>query len=311
MESMHSILGQLKQFQQKQGMLTIEQRADRAYRHPLLRRWMEQNGELSHEALQSSLADVLQFIREGEQCNRCPGLNTCPNTMQGYQSELYKEQDNRIGLRMKKCDKLLHREEQHRREQLIRSHHVPMSILQATFQSIERDAKRLDALSALMEFCLHYQHGKPMKGLFLYGPLGVGKSHMMGAAARKMADRGIASLMVYVPDFFREIKEAIGENNLNEKIDALKTVPVLILDDIGAETLSPWARDEVLGTILQHRVNHALPTLYTSNYDLEGLEEHLAHSHRGGVEALKAKRIMERIRHYVDVYFVDGMNRRK
>ncbi len=39
----------------------------------------------------------------------------------------------------------------------------------------------------------------------------------------------------------------------------------------------------------------------TSNLDLDELEDHLAHSDKGGIERLKAKRIMERIRHYVDV----------
>lgn len=90
----------------------------------------------------------------------------------------------------------------------------------------------------------------------------------------------------------------------------LKEVPVLILDDIGAETLSPWARDEVLGAILQYRVSENLPVLYTSNYTYDELEEHLAHSQKAGVEQLKAMRIMERIRYYTDAYKVDGINRR-
>jgi primosomal protein DnaI len=117
--------------------------------------------------------------------------------------------------------------------------------------------------------------------------------------------------MVYVPEFVREVRDAISEGSVMDKLDALKKVSVLILDDIGAETLTPWIRDEVLGAVLQYRVAEGLPVIYTSNLSLDELEDHLAYSHKGGVERTKAKRIMERIRHYVDVYFVDGPNWRE
>jgi len=50
----------------------------------------------------------------------------------------------------------------------------------------------------------------------------------------------------------------------------------LILDDIGAESISEWVRDEVLGAILQYRMSENLPTCYTSNFDYELLEQYLA-----------------------------------
>ena len=169
----------------------------------------------------------------------------------------------------------------------------------------------MDAILAMMDFCSSCNPGQTDMGIYLYGPLGVGKSRIVAAAARKLAERHIASIMVYVPDFFREIKESIGENAVGKKIDTLKKVPVLILDDIGAETMSAWARDEVLGAILQYRVSEKLPTIYTSNYTLDELEEHLSYSHKSGIEEMKAKRIMERIRFFSNAYYVGGVNRRK
>ena len=60
-------------------------------------------------------------------------------------------------------------------------------------------------------------------------------------------------------------------NTLNEKIDYVKKAPVLMLDDIGAETMSAWTRDEILGTILHYRMSEQLPTFITSNFDYAGL----------------------------------------
>jgi DNA replication protein DnaC len=169
---------------------------------------------------------------------------------------------------------------------------------------------RLDAITGVLEFCLQAEPGKNGRGIYLYGPLGVGKSYLLGAACNKLKERDIATYMVYVPAFFREIKAAIADQQVDVKVQAMQQVPVLIFDDIGAETTSAWLRDEILGPILQYRMMAKLPTLYTSNYNYAQLEEHLAYSQKGGIERMKAKRIMERIRHYTDDYFFDGPNRR-
>jgi primosomal protein DnaI len=312
MESLGDVLKQLNRWNQTQGGMTVEERLERLKRHPIFREWFSsQTSGLEDTTLIKSLSHIIQYVREAESCTACPGLNLCPNTMRGFQSVLNVGDRQMVGLHMQKCEKKLADEKQSWTQSLIRSHYIPTEIMQATFQSIDRDKGRYDALNAMMEFCLNYQASIGAKGVYLHGSLGVGKSRIMGAAAKVLAERGIASLMVYVPDFFREMKEAIGDHTLQEKVHTLKKVPVLILDDIGAETLSAWARDEILGTILQYRVSEKLPTLYTSNWSLDELEEHFAYSNKGGIEKMKAMRIMERIRYYVDVYNVEGPNRRK
>jgi primosomal protein DnaI len=106
------------------------------------------------------------------------------------------------------------------------------------------------------------------------------------------------------------MKSSIADSTLNEKIEALKREPILMLDDIGAEAVSSWTRDEVLGPILQFRMLESLPTFFTSNFDLKGLEHHLTYSQRGEEEKMKARRIMERIRSLSVPVIVDGPNRR-
>ena len=66
--------------------------------------------------------------------------------------------------------------------------------------------------------------------------------------------------------------------------------PLLLLDDIGAEHLTAWARDEVIEPIIQHRMDEKLPTFFTSNFDYDGLEKHFTING----EVVYAKRIIER-----------------
>ncbi len=71
--------------------------------------------------------------------------------------------------------------------------------------------------------------------------------------------------MVHFPTFAVKMKSAISSNTTDQLRDQVKSAPVLMLDDIGADTLSPWLRDEVLGVILEYRMQEELPTFFSSN----------------------------------------------
>jgi len=256
-----------------------------------------------------SLNTFYQYIQEKANCLSCSSVAKCSNLLTGHYSEI-DYINGQFQVRLIKCSRQKQVEDDYYKKQLFRTQYIPSEILNASFKNIEQTSGRQDALTALLEFCASYSANQKQKGIYLYGPLGVGKSHMMAAAANKLAEKKIPSLMIYVPDFFREMKNSIKDNSFNEKIELLQKVQVLILDDIGAETISQWERDEILGAILQARLVNNLPTLYTSNLDFDNLEEHLAYSNKGGEEGLKAKRLLERIRHYTVPYFVDGPNRR-
>ena len=83
----------------------------------------------------------------------------------------------------------------------------------------------------------------------------------------------------------------------------------MLLDDIGAENCSAWARDEVLGPILQYRMESHLPTFFTSNLTIEELETSLAAT-ATGVDKVKARRIIERIKQLTTDLELISKNRR-
>ena len=200
---------------------------------------------------------------------------------------------------------------QKQEQKLIQSLYIPKDVLTASFNQLEADSSRMEASKAALQFAMNANPGEDGMGLFLYGKFGVGKTYLMGAVANELKERGIETFIIYTPDFFREMRASIGDGSFQEKIEAVKKAQVLILDDIGAETTSSWTRDDVLGTILQHRMLEKLPTLFTSNYDYDELERHLSYSDKGGTEELKAMRIMERIRHQTKSVLVKGENRRR
>jgi primosomal protein DnaI len=75
--------------------------------------------------------------------------------------------------------------------------------------------------------------------------------------------------------------------------------------------MSSWVRDDILGVILQYRMQEQLPTFFSSNFNMLQLEnEHLRVTQRGEDEPLKAKRIMERVRFLAKEINMIGKNRR-
>lgn len=170
---------------------------------------------------------------------------------------------------------------------------------------------RNQAWNAAVDFAERYQPGSFMKGLYLTGPFGVGKTYLLGALANELAKKGIETTLVHFPSFAVRMKGSIAKNTTDLERDRIKQVPILMLDDIGADSLSAWVRDEVLGVILEYRMQEELPTFFSSNMSMAQLEEHLAMDTQGNSEPLKAKRIMERVRYLAQEVTVDGDNLRQ
>ncbi|MFP7299541.1 primosomal protein DnaI [Neobacillus niacini] len=287
-----------------------EEQRKQVLNHPDIHAFLtEHQNELNQTAVEKSMSKLYEYTQQSKECNRCESLEGCINFMKGYHPDLVLVR-NTIDVVYKRCPRKVVFDEQKKNQKLIKSLYVPRDILEATFEDFEGDEGRLDAGDKAATFLMNYEAGLKPKGLYLYGKFGVGKSYLLGAIANELAKKQISSMIVYVPELLREMKSAIGDNSLNEKIEALKKEQILMLDDIGAEAVSSWTRDEVLGPILQFRMLEKLPTFFSSNFDFQGLEHHLTYSQRGEEEKMKARRIMERIRSLSEPVLVEGPNRR-
>ena len=186
----------------------------------------------------------------------------------------------------------------------------PSSLKNVSFLDVYRDdVQRLTVLKRMIEFVNDYPNN--LKGLYLYGDFGVGKSFMVAALAHDLSEkRGVSSTLLHYPSFVIDVKNAISDGNVKTLVDEIKLSEVLILDDIGAEQSTAWVRDEILQVILQYRMQENLPTFFTSNFNFEDLEKHFAKVKQGPDETWEARRVMERIRYLAEETRLEGVNRR-
>ncbi|UII55136.1 primosomal protein DnaI [Cytobacillus spongiae] len=290
-----------------------EQMRKQIMTHPEVRAFLiKHKHELTEEIVEKNLMKLYEYSKQSKECNQCPSLDGCINLMKGYDPELVLQR-GAITIQYHECPRKVMHDERKKNEKLIQSLYIPKDILQASFGDIriqEETPERIEAVSQAMAFVEDYEVGKKQKGLYLHGKFGVGKSYLLGAVANELAKKKVSTMIIYVPELLREMKSSIADSTLNTKIETIKKVPVIMFDDIGAETMSSWSRDEVLGPILQFRMLENLPTFFSSNFDYQELEHHLTYSQRGEEEKMKARRIMERIKYLTTPIKVDGPNRR-
>ncbi|UOQ47181.1 primosomal protein DnaI [Gracilibacillus caseinilyticus] len=251
--------------------------------------------ELDEQDMNRHLMKLYEYQQASKNCADCPNVEGCKNIIKGYTPHLDID-NNDMSLRYEKCPNKLDQEAQQKKEELVQSLYIPKQIKQAKLEEMDASSyERKEIIKEIIEFVQHFSKGDYHRGIYLHGPFGTGKSYILGVVANELKKHYVKSDIIYMPEFVREMKASIGDNQFQQKLESFKTAQVLMFDDIGAESISPWFRDEVLGAILQYRMMEELPVFFTSNYNLEQLEYHLSTSNRGDVETIKAGRIIERI----------------
>ncbi len=159
---------------------------------------------------------------------------------------------------------------------------------------------RKKAFKYITSFINDYSKTNFMKGLYLHGSYGSGKTFLMSALANEMASLGYSVSIVFVPDLCRELKRLMFKDDSEDIINDLKNVDILILDDLGAENLTGYIRDDVLGPIINYRWSEKKPFFIASNFTTKELLEHLSQTkedqYNKSADYIKAARIFERIK---------------
>jgi DNA replication protein DnaC len=115
---------------------------------------------------------------------------------------------------------------------------------------------------------------RPQGWLILFGNYGVGKTHLAAAIANEALRRHYRVLFAIVPDLLDHLRSTFGpssEIQYDERFETIRDVPLLVLDDLGTENTTAWAREKLF-QIINHRYNFALPTVITSNRKPEDID---------------------------------------
>ena len=154
----------------------------------------------------------------------------------------------------------------------------PELMKRMTFEKFDRRAELTPEQRQNLEQALRLarEFAKEPEGWLVFlGVSGCGKTHLATAIANHRLAQGQAVYFASVPELLDHLRSAYGPEattSYDETFERVKRTPLLILDNLGAHSTSPWA-EEKLFQVVNYRYNNRLPTVFTSRKELDKMEE--------------------------------------
>lgn len=166
---------------------------------------------------------------------------------------------------------------QERMERILRLCELPYGSVKLTLDSFKtyNDSSLKDAYKCACE--LAEESGK-LKWLTLMSDVDRGKTHLAIAICRKWLERSKPARYVYVPTMLDELRRGYnreGDESFDSQMEFLMTVSLLVLDDLGAQSSTPWAVEK-LETIIDYRYINGLPLVVTCNMPVDDFSFRIA-----------------------------------
>jgi len=115
---------------------------------------------------------------------------------------------------------------------------------------------------------------KPKGWIIFLGSYGCGKTHLAAAIANYRASLGAPPLFIMVPDLLDHLRATFNPKSdvsYDRRFDEIRTTPLLILDDLGTQSMTPWVREK-LYQLFTYRYNAELPTVISTADTLDKID---------------------------------------
>ena len=140
-----------------------------------------------------------------------------------------------------------------------------------TFENFDADRDR-NAYEKCLAYSEQYKDAE-RNCLLLVGGYGSGKTHLVGAIANKLMDKGVPVLFDTFSGHLNKLKAEFNGGK-SVYLEQMKNVDMLILDDIGKEKITEWSQS-IMFDVINYRYEHLLPIVMTSNLKSDSLKEYL------------------------------------
>lgn len=275
---------------------------------PLIQAWIAA-GFLNIEMIRSNQSKCLAVVEEQLKCRGCLGLSVCTQNQRGHRKTIQVD-DGVVDIAIEVCPFMKSHLQAQAHQKNFRINHIPAFAKNMTLSDLVMDeSQSASTLQAYMKIKEWLRFGG--KGLYLYGAPGVGKTTMLATLANTLAKEGRKVSFVHVPTWISSAKLSFDDHEqLKTILNDVALVDVLFMDDIGAESVSAFVRDELLLVALNQRLEQRKATFFSANIPIEDLKNHYALS-KTDASMVKADRIIERILGLAHPFLIRDVNKRK
>ena len=158
----------------------------------------------------------------------------------------------------------------------IRSRRTGLPVVSRTFENFVTRTGTEKALTYCRDYVNNHEQ---YPFLVLLGSRGVGKSHLLESIAFALSEKHDGVKYISSSNLLNVWRSTYNQLNkqgisFSESIESWSNIPYLILDDLGAERSTDWAKEN-LETLIDHRNSNRLPLVLSSNLSDKELHSHL------------------------------------
>lgn len=134
--------------------------------------------------------------------------------------------------------------------------------------------KNGQAYNVAKNYAIHFDQMKEDNvGLLFYGDVGSGKTYLASSIANYLIEEKLMRVRIMnLSQIINQIQKSAFKLDVNEIINTLSNIPLLILDDLGIERDTSYAREQVYN-IINSRYLKNKPTIFTTNLSLEIIQD--------------------------------------
>lgn len=230
-----------------------------------------QTYELSDTYVRRHRAMLLEYLRQKEICNRCTGFARCgkQGDMKGFY-QVIEQTPTGINVGVSRCKPFREHMDRAQVQRIAKA--IGTSELDEGFQFSNYPSDQARRYPKVLQYARTFasefrlNDGRETQGLYLFGPPGVGKTHLMFAVFNQLRERGIPSLIVRSDSLFDQMRHMLSDGqDLEPFLETLSTVPVLGLDEFAQERANDFTMEKLF-RVINHRFHAKRSTWFTSNF---------------------------------------------
>ncbi|GMA55877.1 primosomal protein DnaI [Alicyclobacillus sacchari] len=216
-------------------------------------------------------AALLEYLRQSSICRTCRGYATCAKhgDMKGF-VQVLEPSPAGVSFGVRRCQPFHEFMAKLKVDRFARV--AGVTEMDDSFQFSNYPPEQIKRYPNVIKYArefardFHPSSHADKPGLYIFGPPGVGKTHLMFAVFHQLRERGVPSLIVRSDSLFDHMRHLIADGqDLEPFLEALSTVPVLGIDEFAQERANDFSMEKLF-RIINHRFHAKLSTWFTSNY---------------------------------------------